>query len=482
MSGRKRRDTQDHGDIRGKSARASKAPPPLGLGRSPVSPPSAAGPSFRRFGELSNNITIHIEETNNAVAECNRVLDFLQPSQLADLDVQRSHAAFLRGEAARTIQQAEDQLSQLQATLHSTQYDMLAGAAAESIHWYQQADLLSLNYTLLSAVFDKYPIQDAADFNEYLCRVVPSSLKRPLDVGQVRGGKQRDRRCQLRAEALEKIFLFRRALLESPDPQALRYRVYFSVFMITSILPRSCWGEVWDPEVREEHGASRDRVQWYWQTPTLYQRCKDLFCYLDGILTPPESDQDDWWTLPREEFLDAAAMYRRCFSEYSSHRCSYSEHAYGERDLSQDQERNAYYLWDDGDTRCFHQHIVRLLRALLRHARREIRQRTLIAAGARLPVELTDIASEYALQAEGIPSFEDILYRPTNIHGPTSTLRPEYQVCIWTSSLPWHCEQRSYTTIICDYKDWTKPPDYRRLEPPDYGAARPWWSEAASLG
>lgn len=473
MLGTKRRDIQHDGTSRRKSARISKAPPRLGFESAPTSPPSAAVQSLSSVASLSN-VNLDIQLTSKVIAEYNSVLRFLQPSQLADPVVQRSNADLLqaRAEAARTIQEVESRLWQLQDDLHVAQHRMMADAAARSAHWYQQADLLSLEYPVLSAVFQRSPIQDAADFTEYLCRVIPFILKQPIDVATLRARKRQARRCELRAEALGKVFMFRRALLTSSDPQALRHQVYFSVSMITSIIPRACWGEVWSPEEEDEFGnvTHRDQhLQWYQSAPALYNYCGEVFRYLDGVLTPPESDQDAWWTVPRE-FMDAAAMYRRCLSEYNSHDCPgrYDVYANGGRDVTIDEEHKAYYLSNGANVRCFHQHILRLIRALHRHARREIRQRTLIAAGTRLPVELTDVIFEYALQAESIPSFDDILINPTSIHGPTADLRPDYHVCDWSSSLPWNCHQRSYNTIICDYDGWREPSTHGHLEPPSW--------------
>lgn len=173
-------------------------------------------------------------------------------------------------------------------------------------------------------------------------------------------------------------------------------------------------------------------------------------------MTPPASDEDTWWTKPKEYF-NAASLYRELLCAYKSHRChQYTEYTTHGWDASTDHgspfdtEYDDFHLSDRGEGFCFHEHTVRLLRALYRHAHRETRERTLLAAGSRLPVELTDLILEHAYQAEGLGPESDICYDPPKEGDQCQPLRLRegFSACYGYDTLPSLPGQRSFNTIL----------------------------------
>jgi hypothetical protein len=379
---------------------------------------------------------------NVELAQYNTMLDFVSESQRAQPEFRQAHADLLRyrDETCKALREAEFRSQQLSILIFMNNWSILGVSATLDPHWYQSANVLSLDRYLISRTFGDHPVQDAGHFTDYLCKTIPPYLRESINLEDVPEHARDYKRCAKRAEILQKIFLLRKALLDSSDPLATRYGLYFSVFMITSILPRRTWDITWHPD-RYNRGVM------YWG-PALHKSSKELFTFLDDTLTPPASDSDVWWTSP-QPFFGAEAMYRELFSTYSSHSCEHREMDYDENDSVADYEN--YFLRDTNPNRCFHAHTVRLLRALYRHARKEVRVRTLLAAGQFLPVELTDLIVEHVLQVEGLAD-EDLIFDPER-ESLGGFLRPQYQ-CASMSWLPYDPNQRSNTAIRCDLSDY----------------------------
>lgn len=290
----------------------------------------------------------------------------------------------------------------------------------------------------LSNMFEEFPIQDAVHFRTYISKIIPPSLRKAIE------GSYFDRLAK-REEQMAKVFKLRHVLCDSPDPRMFAQVVHFSVFMITSILPRGCWELMWNHDHVRCHAPT---VRW---GADLDQNCRNLFVFLDSVLTPPESKLNGWWKTPHKHFFDAPALCRELLSVYTSHTCGPPCAA---RELDFGHQYDQYYLSDHGKRRCFHGYTVRLLRALLRHAHKQMRERTLRATGSHLPTELTDLIFECALQLEGIPTdHDDILLEPITLadeevfDGSAKRLRAPY-VCRRMLFLPEDPDQRSCGTLL----------------------------------
>jgi hypothetical protein len=312
----------------------------------------------------------------------------------------------------------------------------------------------ALDGNSIRLVFEKYPVQDSTNFKDYLCRIIPSFLH-GLNKDEIVPPEFDEnpwfKAWKARTNIICKVFLLRQILLACQDPRTLRNGLFFSIFMITKVLPRKTWDMVFTGDLRRHnYRVPRDGLYWGRYTVGL---AKELFTFLDTNLTPPESDEDEWWQ-KQHEFLDAAAMYRELFATYSSHDCSSPDpedplNEHDEYHLSDLPRFNSY-----NESKCFHSHTVRLLRALNRHAHRETHEKVLLASRSRLPVELTDMILPYAIEAEDLPTDEELIR-----HAFYRELMTEYRYnhrielkelyhCDHMSSLPFEHEQRSYNAII----------------------------------
>lgn len=119
-------------------------------------------------------------------------------------------------------------------------------------------------------------------------------------------------------------------------------------------------------------------------------------------------------------------------------------------DMQFDSEYDDFHLSDPAEVFCFHEHTVRLLRALYRHAQREAAERTLLADGSHLPVELVDLLSEHTIQAEGLELEKDKCYDPPKEEESRgwALLRKSHICCDRFDNLSSHPEQRSLNTIL----------------------------------
>lgn len=315
----------------------------------------------------------------------------------------------------------------------------------------------ALDICLVFEVFGKYPVQDAPHFKDYLCRIIPSHLLNPIDPEGLSSSKRRKARETL----VEDILLLRYVLMNSPDPRAFGSGLSFTIFMISTVLPRGCWDLIW------QHDKCRwDHLRWNMQ---LREYCQNLFFSLESDLTPPESVSDAWWELPQDEWFDAPALYRELLSAYTSHTCGRCN----ERNHEFDNEYAEYHLSDPGAGRCFHGYMIRLLRVLLRHSHRQIREKLLLVPGSilpfelRLPTELADIITEQAFQVESIPGDSEVMLKSiTNqqeredFWAIDTRLKPQYR-CPNMVALPTYYGQQSFNTLIL-------PPDaFYHKEPQD---------------
>ena len=191
-------------------------------------------------------------------------------------------------------------------------------------------------------IFERYSVVEFEAFAAYLLGIMAKVL--PVE---------RNRETHNYLNVAEKIDVLCNALADSDDPNIdnIEYhKLQFQASLIGSVLPTN-------------------KLLDYYDTKALYIKNRE-----EMRQSLHEATNDD--------FLGAATARRILWAHYQSKDC-----------------KQGYYT----DDRCYHQLHIRLLKELADRSHVEVKSMVLLAAGTRLPVELTDLLTQYVLAAEEVP-------------------------------------------------------------------------------
>ncbi|KAF7185952.1 hypothetical protein HII31_12825 [Pseudocercospora fuligena] len=297
-------------------------------------------------------------DLNSDLKKYNKLLAFVPPDRASS--AAKRHDNVLA--ACKKIQMAWQALFINFEELEDEALDAMEDVKSQiysNSHWYENADLLSLEVEELDDIFDREEIVDAGHFSDYLLQLVSRHLQVERKYTDAKG----NRVWSLADYFLSSFQRLREALKDSSDPRARSHFFRFNAQLMGVVLP---------------------------QNRLLHE---DIEVHFFNLISCIEMRSELAQATPAT-YLDCAKARREIWKRYSKLDCKLEPY-------------EGY-----SDRKCFHQTTIGLLQDLQTRAQQEIRCKVILAVGTYLPAEIADVIVDSVLILEEVPVESSVAEEP----------------------------------------------------------------------